>query len=65
MDPRCQYHDEAYKYRVGREGRYLATLVRQHPDIDASLCLLLDAWNVYYRRPVTDDEVERELRNRR
>jgi hypothetical protein len=27
--------------------------------------LLLDAWNVYYRRPVTDAEIEQELRNRR
>lgn len=27
--------------------------------------LLLDAWNVYYRRPVTDEEIERELSNRR
>jgi hypothetical protein len=24
--------------------------------------LLLDAWNLYYRRPVTDEEVDRELR---
>jgi hypothetical protein len=27
--------------------------------------LLLDAWNVYYRRPVTDDEVDREMRGQR
>jgi fatty acid desaturase len=25
--------------------------------------LLLDAWNLYYRRPVTEDEVDRELCN--
>ena len=23
--------------------------------------LLLDAWNVYYRRPITEEEIEREL----
>ena len=23
--------------------------------------LLLDAWNVYYRRPVTDDDIQHEL----
>jgi hypothetical protein len=27
--------------------------------------LLLDAWNVYYRRPVTEDEIDRELYKRR
>jgi hypothetical protein len=27
--------------------------------------LLLDAWNVYYRRPVTEAEVDDELRRRR
>lgn len=27
--------------------------------------LVLDAWNVYYRRPVTEDEIEEELRGRR
>ena len=27
--------------------------------------LLLDAWNLYYRRPVTDDEIDKELQNRR
>ena len=27
--------------------------------------LLLDAWNLYYRRPVTDDEINEELRRRR
>lgn len=26
--------------------------------------LVLDAWNVYYRRPVTEDEVDEELRRR-
>jgi hypothetical protein len=26
--------------------------------------LLLDAWNVYYRRPVTEEEIEREMRRR-
>ncbi len=24
--------------------------------------LLLDAWNVYYRRPITEEEIEKELR---
>ena len=24
--------------------------------------LLLDAWNLFFRRPVTDDDIERELR---
>lgn len=24
--------------------------------------LLLDAWNLYYRRPITDDDIEEELR---
>jgi hypothetical protein len=27
--------------------------------------LVLDAWNVYYRRPVTEDEIDEELRSRR
>jgi fatty acid desaturase len=27
--------------------------------------LLLDAWNVYYRRPVTDEEIYEELRRQR
>ena len=27
--------------------------------------LVLDAWNVYYRRPVTEEEIEEELRGRR
>lgn len=27
--------------------------------------LLLDAWNLHYHRPVTEEEVDRELRNRR
>ena len=27
--------------------------------------LLLDAWNVYYRRPVTDEEIDEELRRQR
>ena len=27
--------------------------------------LLLDAWNVYYRRPVTDEEIDEELRRLR
>jgi hypothetical protein len=27
--------------------------------------LVLDAWNVYGRRPLTDDDIDRELRNRR
>jgi fatty acid desaturase len=27
--------------------------------------LLLDARNLYYRRPVTEDEIDRELRKRR
>jgi hypothetical protein len=27
--------------------------------------LLLDAWNVYYRRPVTENEIDEELRSRR
>ena len=27
--------------------------------------LLLDAWNVYYRQPISEDEVEQELRKQR
>jgi fatty acid desaturase len=27
--------------------------------------LLLDAWNTYYRQPITEEDVERELRKRR
>lgn len=27
--------------------------------------LLLDAWNLYYRRPITEDDIERELGNGR
>lgn len=27
--------------------------------------LLLDAWNVYYRRPVTEEEIDEELGHRR
>ena len=27
--------------------------------------LLLDAWGVYFRRPLTEEEIDRELRNRR
>lgn len=27
--------------------------------------LLLDAWNLYYRRPVTEAEIDEELRRRR
>ena len=27
--------------------------------------LLLDAWNVQYRRPITDEDLDRELRRRR
>ena len=27
--------------------------------------LLLDAWNLYYRRPITEDDIEREMRGRR
>ena len=27
--------------------------------------LVLDAWNVYDRRPVTEDEIDRELRRQR
>ena len=27
--------------------------------------LLLDAWNVYFRRPITDADIERELRKGR
>ncbi len=26
--------------------------------------LVLDAWNLYYRKPITEDDVERELRGR-
>jgi fatty acid desaturase len=26
--------------------------------------LLLDAWNVYYRKPITEEDIERELRGR-
>ena len=29
------------------------------------LLLLLDAWNIYYRRPITDDDIDRELAGRR
>jgi hypothetical protein len=29
------------------------------------VALLLDAWNVSYQRPVTSDDVEQELANRR
>jgi hypothetical protein len=29
------------------------------------MLLLLDAWNLYYRRPITDEEIDRELRNLR
>jgi hypothetical protein len=25
--------------------------------------LLLDAWNLYYRRPVTEEEIDREMRH--
>ena len=27
--------------------------------------LVLDAWNVYYRRPITEDEIDEEVRSRR
>lgn len=27
--------------------------------------LVLDAWNLYYRRPITEEDVERELRGQR
>lgn len=27
--------------------------------------LLLDAWNIYYRRPITEHEIDEELRARR
>jgi hypothetical protein len=27
--------------------------------------LLLDAWNVYYRKPITEEDIEREMRGRR
>ena len=27
--------------------------------------LLLDVWSVYYRRSLTEDDIDRELRNRR
>jgi fatty acid desaturase len=27
--------------------------------------LLLDAWNAYYRRPITDDEIDEEMGRRR
>jgi len=27
--------------------------------------LLLDAWNVLHRRPITDEDLDRELRRRR
>lgn len=27
--------------------------------------LLLDAWNVLHRRPITDEDLDRELRSRR
>lgn len=26
--------------------------------------LLLDAWNVFFRRPITEDDIEREMRRR-
>ena len=26
--------------------------------------LVLDAWNLYYRRPITEDDIEREMRRR-
>jgi hypothetical protein len=29
------------------------------------LLLVLDAWNAYYRRPVTEDEIDEELRSLR
>ena len=29
-----------------------------------SVLLLLDAWNVYYRRPITEAEVDEEMRRR-
>ncbi|MFN0090824.1 MAG: 2TM domain-containing protein [Acidimicrobiales bacterium] len=29
------------------------------------LMLLLDVWNAYYRRPITQEDIERELRGRR
>ena len=29
------------------------------------MLLLLDVWSVYYRRPLTEDDIDRELRNRR
>ena len=27
--------------------------------------LLLDAWNLYFRRPITEDEIDEEMRRRR
>ena len=27
--------------------------------------LVLDAWNIYYRKPVTEADIEREMRNQR
>jgi fatty acid desaturase len=27
--------------------------------------LLLDAWNLYYQRPITEEEIDKELRSRR
>lgn len=30
-----------------------------------AVLLVLDAWNVYGRRPLTDDDIDHELRNRR
>ena len=27
--------------------------------------LLLDAWSVYYRKPLTEEDIDRELRNQR
>ncbi len=27
--------------------------------------LLLDTWNIYFRHPITEDQIERELRNGR
>jgi hypothetical protein len=29
------------------------------------MLLVLDAWNVYFRRPVTDEDIDRELQSRR
>ena len=30
-----------------------------------SALALLDAWNVYFRRPITEADIDREMRNRR